>query len=560
MRHPIKIFIYLLFLVSFLLTLPAFAGPARKGFFTRTQPDGTEIRLQLVGDELAHAHATPDGKLMRREADGFFRAFSESEERAFYNARQQAGEALWSTNQRGGRRAASYRMNDFPNKGNIHGVVLLAAFADVPFSTDSTSIHDLLAARYNAENYTEEFNYAFFSPAYGDTFRVAGTITGSARDYFRDQSLGKFTPTFDVFGPITLDNKRIYYGGNERDGKDCNAAGMIKDACRKAYELGLTDFTSYDNNGDSYVDYVYVVFAGNDEAQYGPEESIWSHSSTLSSPLMLGKMKISRYACSSELLIDSKDIPYGIGTFVHEFSHVIGLPDFYNTALKGNDTDFCLDYWSVMDYGLYCLDGYNPAGYTSFERYSMGWIPAYNMNGPEDITLKTTDENPVMYRTFVNDEDTSSFFVFENIQKIGWNTNKPDYGLMISGVNYDASAWAKNRVNINKEQHRHHIVPANNDYSYKDEKNQLYGKNNYEFIPESTPASITQMGDTLWKPITNITREKDGPCTFRFMGGNDIVFPSPDLTDNEMAEELYRVNEHIAIIRCGGSIRKVFIR
>ena len=82
MQHSINRFIYLLLFVSFFMTLPALAGPARKGFFTRTQPDGTEIRLQLVGDELAHAFATPDGKLMRREADGFFRAFSESEERA----------------------------------------------------------------------------------------------------------------------------------------------------------------------------------------------------------------------------------------------------------------------------------------------------------------------------------------------------------------------------------------------------------------------------------------------------------------------------------------------
>ena len=145
----------------------------------------------------------------------------------------------------------------------------------------------------------------------------------------------------------------------------------------------------------------------------------------------------------------------------------------------------------------------------------------------------TTDTDPVMYRTFVNDDDTTSFFVFENIQKTGWNADKPDFGLMISGINYDASAWTRNRVNINKEQHRYHIFPANNDYSYNNERNQLYGKSNFEFSPESTPASITQMGDTLWKPITNITREENGPCTFRFMGGNDVVFPSLDPSAGE---------------------------
>jgi len=540
-----------------------FAGPARRGFVTRTQPDGTEIRLQLVGDEHGHAYATPEGKLMRKDADGFFRALSRVEEDAFYAARvsRQPSAIGHQPSAAGGRRAAApYRMNDFPTRGNIHGVVLLVAFADVAFSADSASTHDLLAARYNGDGYSEEFDYAFYSPTYKDTLRVGGTITGSARDYYRDQSLGLFTPTFDVFGPITLDNNRIYYGANERSGKDVNARGMVRDACRKAYDMGLTDFTSYDNDGDGYVDYVYVVYAGNDEAQFGPEESVWAHAWTLASPLVVGDVKISRYACSGELLIDSQDVPAGIGTFVHEFSHVMGLPDFYNTALKNGEEDFCMDYWSVMDYGLYCLEGYNPAGYTSFERYSMGWIPARTLRQPETVTLLTTDEEPVMYRAFVNEDDTTSYFVFENVQRTGWRANLPSYGLMISAVNYNASAWAGNTVNTDKKRHRHHIVPANNDYSYNDEPNQLFGKSNFAFSPETTPASITQFGDTLHATVTAISRTKNGPCTFDFDGGNGIFSPSSDADDCGEAEELYQLNEHIAIVRCGGTVRKVFIR
>lgn len=549
-------------ILLFLFMVLAFAaegygGPARRGFFTRTQPDGTEIRLQLVGDEFAHAYATPDGKLMRKDDDGFYRALTKVEEDAFDAARG----VCQSNKARAGRQTvASYRMNDFPTRGNVHGVVLLVAFADVAFSADSASTHDLLAARYNGDHYTEDFEYSFYSPTYKDTLHVGGTISGSARDYFRDQSLGLFTPTFDVLGPITLDNNRIYYGANERNGKDVNAPGMVKDACRKAYEMGLTDFSSYDNDGDGYVDYVYVVYAGNDEAQFGPKESIWAHAWTLSSPLVLGNMRISRYACSGELLIDSQDVPAGIGTFVHEFSHVIGLPDFYNTALGSNEEDFCLDYWSVMDYGLYCLEGYNPAGYTSFERYSMGWIPARDLRQPETVTLLPTDEEPVMYRAFVNDDDTTSYFVFENVQRTGWRANLPSYGLMISGVNYNASAWAGNTVNTDKRHHRHHIVPANNDYSFNEEQNQLYGKSNFEFTPESTPASISQFGDTLRMAVTAISRTKNGPCTFDFGGGNGLVPLPSGADDNGTAVELYRLSDHISIVRQGGSVRKVFVR
>lgn len=544
-------------LLIWLFAIGGFAGPARRGFTLRTQPDGTTLRLSLVGDEWGHALATPEGRLVRQDENGYYRLLTATEQADLLEAQATARRA----SARGAHKATSYRMNDFPARGNVRGIVLLVAFADVPFSTDSATIHDLLEARYNGENYTEDFDYTFYSATYGDNLHVGGTISGSARDYFRDQSLGLFTPTFDVFGPITLDNNRIYYGANERAGKDTNARGMVKDACRKVFDMGLTDFTPYDNDGDGYVDYVYLVFAGNDEAQFGPAESIWSHAWTLPSPLVLGGMRISSYACSGELLIDSKDVPAGIGTFVHEFSHVIGLPDFYNTALKQGEEDFCMDYWSVMDYGLYCLEGYNPAGYTSFERYSMGWIPARNLNEADDITLLTTDDDPVMYRAFVNDDDTTSYFVFENVQKTRWNRNKAAYGLMISGVNYNASAWTSNTVNTNKQKHRYHLVPANNDYSYNDESNQLYGIANTEFSPTSVPPSITQFGDTLFKPLTDITRAKDGPCTFKFMGGGNSIAPLPqDMTDGTGNDVVYRLNEHIAIVRRGGDSYKVFLK
>ena len=42
--------------------------------------------------------------------------------------------------------------------------------------------------------------------------------TGSARDYFISQSGGLFQPTFDVVGPITLDNTIAYYGANDYSG------------------------------------------------------------------------------------------------------------------------------------------------------------------------------------------------------------------------------------------------------------------------------------------------------------------------------------------------------
>lgn len=413
------------------------------------------------------------------------------------------------------RASGEYIMAEFPTKGEIKGVVILAAFKDVSFSTDT--IGTLLSKRYNADGYTEEINFIEYSEVYGKELGLQAIIPGSAKDYFREQSLGKFIPSFDVIGPVTLDNPRSDYGANKNNGSDNNTSGMISDACKKAYNMGLTDFSDYDNDGDGIVDIVYVVYAGSDEAQTGNEECIWAKASKLSSLLTLGDMKISRYACSGELVIDLPVVA-GIGTFVHEFSHVLGLPDFYNTKA----VDFTMDVWSVMDYGMYNAEGFVPCAYTAFERYSLGWIPMYTLDSPDSIEIGTTNEERMGYRIFTSTEaaDTASFYMLETIRKEGWNSWAPTEGLLISEVTYDRTAWIGNTVNAGTK-HRHCVVPADSSYSYKTANKHLFGIENDQFTPTSKPASITQFGAKMDKPLTNISYNKDtGKTSFLFCGGN----------------------------------------
>lgn len=565
-------------MLAVMLTNALSAGPARKGAIWHTLPDGTSIQLRLIGDEFGHTYTTMDGRPVAIKEDGKVRLRTAIEIKELQESREALLEARRAQSLRGTSSSIrltdatpAYRMKSFPAKGEIHGVVLLVEYADVSFSQDSATIHDLLEARYNADHYIEPISYRGWSPTEKDTISIETTITGSARDYFRDQSFGQFTPKFDVIGPIRLPNNRIYYGGNNRSGSDSNARGMIKDACQIAYTSGLTDFTQYDNDGDGTVDFVFVVFAGNDEAQFGPPECIWAQAWNLASPLKLGNVSIYDYACSAELCYDTDNIIAGIGTFVHEFSHVIGLPDFYNTSLTGNDTDFTMDFWSVMDYGMYNCEGFVPAAYTSFERYSMGWMPMETLDSPADISMAQTDSCCKGYRTFVNEGDTTSFYVFENIQRNGWNAYAPSYGLLISCVNYNAASWAANTVNTNKNKHRYHIVPANNSYTYETANEHLFGKSNYSFGPDTKPASITQFGDTLFKPLTDIQRKKDAPVTFKFMGGDSGI--APLYTDN--TKEVYTLDGKriafgptsekelptgIYIIREGGKARKLFVK
>ena len=309
---------------------------------------------------------------------------------------------------------------------------------------------------------------------------------------------------------------------------------MIRDACEKANSLGLTNFADYDYDKDGKVDIVFVVYAGCDEAQTGIEDAIWAKASSKEFTVN-DSIKVCRYACSGELVVDLPVVA-GIGTFVHEFSHVLGLPDFYNTKA----TDFTMDVWSVMDYGNYNAEGFVPCAYTAFERYSLGWIPMHTLDQPTTMSIGTTEEEGKGYRIFTSNiddmsvvtaADTASFYLVENIRKEGWNKYAPNNGLLISEVTYDRSAWRNNTVNSGSR-HRHCIVPANNVYNYKNANKHLFGAEvvdketeqvfiNPTFTINSTPASITQFDATMDKPLTDIRYdEATGKTTFHFCGGS----------------------------------------
>ena len=310
---------------------------------------------------------------------------------------------------------------------------------------------------------------------------------------------------------------------------------MISDACEKANTLGLVDFSNYDNDGNGIVDIVYVVYAGSDEAQTGIDEAIWAKASSRQFTVS-DSIKIGRYACSGELVIDLPVVA-GIGTFVHEFSHVLGLPDFYNTS--SNCNKLTMDMWSVMDYGMYNAEGFVPCAYTSFERYSLGWLPMHTIDQPATMSIGTTEVDSTGYRIFTSDidnmsvitaADTASFYVIENIHKEGWNRYAPNNGLLISEVTYNATAWKNNKVNT-ETSHRHLVVPANNWWKFPQNSGDkmpeytpplhLFGNTNHEFTTTSTPASITQFGITMNKPLTDIYyNDETGRTTFNFCGGN----------------------------------------
>ncbi|MDE5796599.1 MAG: M6 family metalloprotease domain-containing protein, partial [Muribaculaceae bacterium] len=414
------------------------------------------------------------------------------------------------------RRNAPQRLIDsgFPTTGSLQGIILLVEFADNEFHEG-----------YDAAFFHEKMNTPGFSGM---------GATGSARDYFIDQSSGLFTPDFDVAGPVKLSHNMNYYGANDRNGQDAHPAKMVKEACELAAADYDIDFSKYDYDNDGFVDFVYVIYAGYAESYGASSNTIWPHASQLTvhgEQCVLNDKTVDRYACSSELKYISGDTPEGIGTFCHEFSHVLGLPDVYDTRNAQNTQ---LGAWDVMDQGNYNNESHTPPSYSAMERASLGWLELIELDTPADrIEVYELNASNTAYRisTPVKDE----YFTLENRQQQGWDRYQPGRGLMIMHIAYDESAWHGNFVNSGIVR-RYDLVEADGTQGSSPENDLFpYGDVN-AFTDYTSPSSLTWDGTATCKGVTMITQEED--CvSFRFMKDR---FAAPDnITVAERGEDWF---------------------
>ena len=141
----------------------------------------------------------------------------------------------------------------YPKTGSPKALVILVNFSDKRFVTPTPQ--------------------AAFTSLLNDKGYSTNGGTGSARDYFMASTYAKFSPTFDVVGPVNLPQTLDYYGKNDSQGNDTNPGQMVVDACSAANTAGL-DFTQYDTDGDGYIDNVFVYFAGYNAAEGAPSNTI----------------------------------------------------------------------------------------------------------------------------------------------------------------------------------------------------------------------------------------------------------------------------------------------
>lgn len=319
-------------------------------------------------------------------------------------------------------------MKNFPTTGSPRSLVLLIEFNDVPF-TSINNPNDFYTRMLNEEGFTH-----------------TNGADGSAYDFYKASSMGAFTPKFDVVGPIKLSNDRKYYGG-DTPRQDCNVAEVIIEACRMIDKD--VDFSQYDTDGDGMVDNVYYFYAGSGQADNSVlKEAIWPHSSNLTNPITLDGVQIKSYACSNELrcATDGTLSTAGIGTFVHEFSHVLGLVDHYDSYYSGQV--FHPGSWDTMATGSYNNNGNTPPLFTAFERSELGWLALTELEAGIDSVSRLPEltTSNFAYRISVPGKP-SEYYILENRQQQGWDRFLPGHGMLMWHIDVDTVEWEKNSAN-----------------------------------------------------------------------------------------------------------------
>lgn len=490
----------LLLLILNLWTLHADASPARPTLHTITLPDGRTITYRLVGDESYHYITDSLGNEI------FIDGLTPSFHHRRAAAKSRSGEGMSITT--------------FPKSGSPRALVILAEYADVKFSIPDP-----------AEYYTAMLNLEGFD---------RDGATGSAADYFAACSNGRFRPRFDVCGPLTLPEKQRYYGSNTPT-NDALAYRMIIHACDSLAANGF-DFTPYDTDGDGIIDNIYLIYAGNGESSGNLKDAdtVWPHSWDIQTagggkPIYSGLL-LSHYACSSELIANG--MPDGIGTFCHEFSHVIGLPDLYSTGAGYAVTP---DSWSCLDTGCHLNNSRTPALYSAFERMSLGWLDPTPIITEDDYTLSPLVTGNCAY--IIRTERDKEFFILENRRLQGWDSYLAGEGMLVWHIDYDRNAWTDNAVNTQSGHQRVDLVEAVSRATYKAKATDPFpGEGGISsFTAEATvttPAFLSWSGANPGYPLTEI---RDDGTDIHFHAGQlasgiedmDFATSSPTITGGE---------------------------
>ena len=468
----------LLFFALGLMCLVSRAVPADPTPGQVTQPDGTKLTVVLHGDEFFNYMTTIDGYTVVKNKAGFYtyaRLDGNSLVAGDLIARDEAkrtaaDRAVLASLPKGlvgndmvqrGKKMLNHRNDLLRGVGHgghmdyskFRGLIVLVNYTDRKFD-------DYVPSNYTPVDFYEAMinshDYQGFTLPFGTKVEAMGSV----RDYYYDNSFHQFDPHFDILGPVD-----VPYACTDAHQFKCDS---IFFAALEALDPEV-DFSQYDTDEDGTADMVFFLVAGHgSDVTANNRDYLWPHMKDFEESPVLDGVNFRLYACSTNMTGEENEyyINYnnvaGIGTICHEFSHCLGLPDFYDTDAddSGGVNSKHPMTWSVMASGFRSDNGRKPAGYSLFERYALGFAEPTLIEGEGTITVPALEKSNTGYR--MNTANEGEYFIIENRQRIKWDKNLAGPGMLIWRVDSsNVDVWENNLVNSNPNRMYYELLRAN---------------------------------------------------------------------------------------------------
>ncbi len=499
------------------IAITASAEPANPTPITVAQPNGETLLLRLVGDEFYHFNTTSDGYTILnvngtweyaiKKGDHLVSSGVMAHDPSARNTQEIQFVSLLdkhivdkaATAQALKNRAIRDKKNQQQNEPVIdynlfRGLIILINFNDKQFLMDDPN--DFYTDLCNTENYTGFYHNGRFQ-----------RCTGSVRDYYFDNSMGQFDPDFDIVGPVNLDYS--CYEGNDK-------AREIFKAALDAVD-DQVDFSQYDADNDGEIDMVFFMVAGYSSSYSGNNSGyLWPHMSYLidwwsgwpPQPYIYDGKRMGTYASSCEIYgweSQGTTMPNAIGTICHEFGHVLGLPDLYDTDYSDSGgQSYHPDEWDVMAGGSHYNYGRTPVGYSLWERWELGFTDTPPELSPGNYTMSALNVSNTGFK--MQSPNENEFFLFENRQPNKWDSALPGHGLVITRVDYsNEQVWWNNEVNCNPAHNYYELIRSS---GVGGGEVPFPGSRNVTYISSSSnPELVTWAGEACEFALSNISED-----------------------------------------------------
>lgn len=448
---------------------PLHAEPASKKLIEFKQSDGNSIWLRKWGDEFAHGWETKKGVAVQQDEESGDWYTTKLDSKGYQVKSTVKATHAMNLKEKGSnpriqgeaqkraklRRTQAHQNNLFArsmvngsslNSSGVSQTAIqhVAGTVNVPvimvnFSDTSATVE------------RNEFDRFLFQDAKGLTA------------YYREVSYGELTlqgGDAGVIDWVTLPGSHDFYGRNNSAGYDSNIGVMIE----SALDLidASVDFSLFaDINQDCQVDLVSFIYQGNGEHQaVGVNNDIWAHKYSmywletegdgngvyqtndqcLSDPTKT--VTVNDYFVAPEL--SNAGTRANVGTFAHEFGHVFGLPDLYDTGGSNSGQTAGAGDWSLMASGSKTgpnRDGESPAHLSAWGKYILGWIAPTKINGINDTEFEIAESvNNATAYLYENPDNPQEYFLIENRDQQGFDAYAPGKGLAIWHIDDAISA------------------------------------------------------------------------------------------------------------------------